>query len=57
MAMLAPAAKPAILIGLAGLALGALGIVAWRAMRRGVEPADLLPAVDVAGYNDALLAP
>jgi len=58
MATIAGVAKPAMLIASAGLVLGAIGFAVYRVLRaRGSRPEMLLPRVDVAAYNDALLAP
>lgn len=58
MATIAGVAKPAMLIASAGFVLGAIGFAVYRALRQRVSGAEmLLPRVDVAAYNDALLAP
>ena len=57
MAPLAFAAKPAFWIACAGVAATAIAIVAWRSTRASGEVEELLPRVDVAAYNDALMAP
>lgn len=57
MALLAVAAKPAILAASAGIALGAAALLVYLALRRGGEEDGLLPRLDVHAYNDALLSP
>lgn len=54
MAQFAVAAKPAMWIACAGIALGAIGWAAWRIAHRGDPVEELLPRIDIAAYNDAI---
>lgn len=56
MAQFAAAAKPAMWVACAGIALGALAFIAYRSLRRSAVE-ELLPRIDVAAYNDATLSP
>lgn len=59
MARFAIAARPALLIagGVAVAAAVGVGVVRFLRRRARAEAEELLPRVDVAAYNDALLAP
>jgi len=57
MAPLAIVAKPALWIAVGAVALGAVGVAAYRLLRRRDEVQELLPHVDVAAWNEALMAP